>query len=76
MPFSDSCTALGINLDLALSVLGKAFVKNTESRVKELSSDLNEVLHSGNLSAKNAQRLKGRMQFAEAQISGEQVDVV
>ena len=36
MPFGDSCTALGINLDLAQSAMGKAFVKNTESRVKEL----------------------------------------
>ena len=70
MPFGDVCMALGINLDLALSALGKAFVKNTESRVKELCSDLNEVLHSRNLSAKNAQRLRGRMQFAEAQIFG------
>ena len=70
MPFGDVCTALGVDLDLTMSSQGLSFVKNTESRVQELCKDLEEVIQAKVLSAKSAQRLRGRMQFAETRIFG------
>ena len=40
------------------------------SRVEELCADLESVLESGALNCKHAQRLRGRMQFADAQLRG------
>jgi len=69
-PFSFSCEALGVAIDLSDSCLGRAMVKNTEARIQELCSDLQTVLDEGVLTAKVAQRLRGRMQFAEGQLFG------
>ena len=64
------CDALGVSFDLSSSSSGLAAVRNTDSRVQELCSDLREVIKNGSLNAKQAQRLRGRMQFAEGQLFG------
>eukprot|EP00435_Cladocopium_sp_Y103_P067672 s1151_g30.t1 len=69
-PFSSSCSALGVFFDLVDTHKGLAYVKNTEARRDELCSDLSDVIKSGSLQSKQAQRLRGRMQFAEAQLFG------
>ena len=49
---------------------GKALVCNTESRRTELCDDIEKVVVEGCLTNKQAQRLRGRMQFAESQLFG------
>ena len=69
-PFSDSCEALGVAINLSDSERGRATICNTEARIQELCSDLQAVLDEGVLKSKVAQRLRGRMQFAESQLFG------
>ena len=70
VPFADACDALGVFFNLGSSNLGCALAQNTEVRVAELCADLQAVLKEGHLGAKQAQRLRGRMQFGEAQMFG------
>ena len=69
-PFDLSCEALGVVFDVSFSSSGRILVSNTKSRVEELCADIAMLLKTGSLGAKNAQRLRGRMQFANAQIYG------
>lgn len=50
--------------------MGRAFIRNTDARIQELCADLQAVLDEDTLNAKVAQRLRGRMQFAESQLFG------
>lgn len=50
--------------------MGIAAVRNTDCRVLELCGDLQEIVDAGSLGSKQPQRLRGRMQFAEAQVFG------
>ena len=43
---------------------------NTESRITEVCSVINGVIKSGELSYKDAIRLRGRLQFADGQLIG------
>ena len=61
------CSALGVLVDLSVSCSGKALICNTETRCAELCEDIARVFSDGKLGSKQAQRLRGRMQFAEAQ---------
>ena len=61
---------LWASFNLTCSDVGLAAVCNTQARAEELSNDLQLVLSEGVLSCKQAQRLRGRMQFAEAQLFG------
>lgn len=70
VPFSEVCDALGVSFNLTLSGKGLASVCNTQARVEELCCDLQRILEEGSLGSKPAQRLRGRMQFAEAQLFG------
>eukprot|EP00435_Cladocopium_sp_Y103_P026152 s3258_g6.t1 len=70
MPFGDVCEALGVVFDLKDSFRGFAAICNTEARVRELCADLQVVIEAGTLTCKEAQRLRGRMQFADAQLFG------
>ena len=69
-PFGFTCEALGVVFNLHDSALGVAKICNTASRVNELCEDLEEVLRTKVLSSKAAQKLRGRMQFADAQVFG------
>ena len=70
MPFADTCDALGVTVNLSESYNGKATISNTHARVQELCNDLMEVIDAKHLTPKAAQRLRGRMQFADAQVFG------
>ena len=70
MPFGESCQALGVQVDLSRSSEGLAFIRNTESRVTEISASIEGVLLKGSISRVEARRLRGRMQFAESQLFG------
>ena len=70
VPFSSTCQALGVHIDLCHSSGGQAFISNTSSRVDELVVSLGEVMVRGSITQVNARKLKGRMQFAEAQLFG------
>ena len=70
LPYANICEALGVLFDLKGSKTGSTFVCNTPNRVTELCSDIQEVLDSKTLSAKQTQRLRGRMQFPESQLFG------
>ena len=58
--------ALGIMVDLNRSAEGLALFKNTDKRTSELA----EVLKVGGLTTHEANRLRGRMQFADGQLFG------
>ena len=70
LPFNSCCDALGVKIDLAPSDKGRALICNTASRIEELVTDIRDILKAGFLSAKSAQKLRGRMQFAESQLFG------
>ena len=70
MPFASTCQALGVSIDLCKSSEGFAFISNTSTRIDELVSALEEVMSRGSVTAVEARKLKGRMQFAEAQLFG------
>ena len=68
-PFTDNCRALGVLFDLSGSTMCRCLIRNTERRVEELVA-VSGVLDSGVLSRLHAQRLRGRMQFAESRLFG------
>eukprot|EP00435_Cladocopium_sp_Y103_P073679 s288_g44.t1 len=68
--FDSVCKVLGVKLDLRSSRLGMATVSNTEERSAELVDDLGKSLEAGQVSRKEAERLRGRLQFASAQLFG------
>ena len=68
--YGPSCEALGVLFDLSNSVRGVAFIRNTPARVEELVADIRKVAEAPCLGSKQAQRLRGRMQFAESQLFG------
>ena len=72
MPFSDTLECLGVSINL--TEFPKAIVKitNTDDRKKEILENIASHLHSKQLTSSDAQKLRGRMQFAENQIFGRQ----
>lgn len=69
-PFDLHCSALGVFFDLGVASTGKALVCNTASRCGELCEELRKAIEDGRLLNKQAQRLRGRVQFAESQLFG------
>ena len=70
MPFGKLVEALGVLLDLSSCASGIARISNTESRVAELCEAIAAIVSSGKLARKDAERLRGRMQFASLQLFG------
>eukprot|EP00435_Cladocopium_sp_Y103_P073576 s203_g44.t1 len=68
--FSSVCKVLGVQLDLRDAQLGAAALSNTEDRTSELVTEIDQVLQNGMLGRKEAERLRGRLQFASCQIFG------
>lgn len=68
--FSEHITALGICVNLTSFLEGKVLFTNTEKRVTELVSCIKSFLESSQLSVHDAQKLRGRMQFADGQLFG------
>ena len=69
-PFDLHCEALGVVFNVCASNQGRMEVGNTNNRIAELVADISLVIEKGKLLAKDAQRLRGRMQFAESQVYG------
>jgi hypothetical protein len=69
-PFDETCEALGVVFDMSDSDKFLCKVANTASRIEEVSSEIRRVLETRSISQLEAQKLRGRMQFAESQIFG------
>ena len=65
LPFDSICKVLGVQLDLR-----QCLVSNTAERVKELVQDIDNILLAGVLPKAEGERLRGRLQFARAQVFG------
>lgn len=72
LPFSDSLDCLGVHIDLKDIKSGVVKISNTEDRKKEILEHIKGHLSSRLMSSADAQKLRGRMQFAENQIFGRQ----
>eukprot|EP00435_Cladocopium_sp_Y103_P070794 s702_g36.t1 len=70
VPFGETCEALGVVFDLSQSKLGVCKITNTAARVEELQGEIQRILEKGWISQIEAQKLRGRMQFADSQIYG------
>ena len=70
VPFSDKCEALGVLFNLEQTSGGVARVCNTKARVDEVAGEIERLLKQGKINKLDAQKLRGRMQFSEAQIFG------
>ena len=69
-PFDSVAKVLGLKINLEESRVGRIFMCNTEARQQELCDSISEVLEANSLGRKTGERLRGRLQFAEAQIAG------
>ena len=58
--------ALGVRLEVEGASLGHIRIRNTPKRTLELVASLGSVLERGSLSVAAAQRLRGRLQFADS----------
>ena len=72
MPFSDNLDCLGVNINLAEFQNAVVKISNTEDRKKEILENIALHLKSKQMTSSDAQKLRGRMQFAENQIFGRQ----
>ena len=70
LPFSYTCKILGVQLDLSRIEEGLALVANTESRKAEITRSIETILQKGKCDVKEAERLRGRLQFSSGQIFG------
>lgn len=68
--FSPVFNALGVTFDLSRANEGILEISNTPSRKEELSVAINDVIASKRLSAKAADSLRSRLNFADARIFG------
>ena len=68
--FDETFSALGICVELDESSNGRIKFSNTSKRASELKETIAELLTKGSMSVLEAQKLRGRMQFAEGQIFG------
>ena len=70
MPFGASCDALGVVIDLSEAADGICKISNTPSRISKIKLEVDRILEQGWISQVDAQKLRGRMQFADAQVYG------
>ena len=69
-PFSAVFRMLGLVVDLREIPSNRFFVTHTEERRKELKQSLEEIAHKGEISVKEAERIRGRMLFFECFVCG------
>ena len=69
-PFSDMLSCLGVVVDLKDFSGGLVRISNTQDRKDELMAVIQKHFKDGFMSTKDAQQLRGRMQFAENQKFG------
>jgi hypothetical protein len=70
VPYETCCKVLGIELDFTRSPSGSFEVVNTQARREELCLFIGEILEKGTLSRPDAERLRGRLQFASNHLFG------
>eukprot|EP00435_Cladocopium_sp_Y103_P040928 s2951_g11.t1 len=70
VPYSTCCKVLGVELDLTKTPGGTFAIANTVSRKDELKDTLQHILNEGFLGRSEAERLRGRLQFASNQLFG------
>ena len=68
--FSTVCKVLSVSLDLRAAQFGSTFLSNTADRTAELVQELQLILESRMLGRKDAEQLRGRLQFASVQLFG------
>ena len=68
--FSDSVNALGVVFDLARTHEGVVMVDNTGKRKEDLDKMVEDILKQGLLDHKHALELRGKLSFADAQVTG------
>eukprot|EP00435_Cladocopium_sp_Y103_P032952 s285_g8.t1 len=68
--FDSISRILGVQIDLGDAHLGTVSICNVESRVRELTATIDDVLKKGSITASEMRSLRGRLVFAEAQIFG------
>ena len=68
--FDTIAQVLGLKINLGEASLGLIYFENTEHRREHLVATLSDIIDSSFLSRKDGERLRGRLQFAEQQISG------
>lgn len=59
-----------MSLDLRDPQMGATFLSNTADRTAELVQELQQILETKSLSRKDAERLRGRLQFGSGQLFG------
>ena len=70
VPFDVTTEVLGVRIDASKSAEGTIQVANTTSRVDELVAELEDITQSHHVSRISAQKIRGRMQFADSQLFG------
>ena len=68
--FDAICEVLGVSLDLTEAKLGVAMLQNTAERTEEFVQELQQILEAKILSRKDAEKLRGRLQFARCHLFG------
>ena len=69
-PFSEVFDVLGVRIDLSCQHQGVVQVRNTPQRIEELKQTIRQITTKGTLTYEEAQRLRGRLIFAEQQVWG------
>ena len=70
LDFNTLCKVLGVQLDLKQSGDKLCFVTNTEERIQELVSEIDDALGLSVLPRSEGEKLRGRLQFASSQLFG------
>ena len=68
--FGRTLHALGVVVNLPYLTKGSLLVSNTEARVKELVSEISDIIRQGRISRSKARHMAGRMSFASGQMFG------
>ena len=70
LPIVKKFDALGVTFDFQHSQRGEISVRNKAGRIIQICSELDKILHSGELSMATASSLRGKLQFAETHTFG------
>lgn len=64
------CEALGVKFSMSVPGRDHCLISNTTRRISEICSELDEILAGQSLNKLRAQKLRGRLQFADGQLYG------
>ena len=72
VPFAETFCALGVDIVLSSAHLGRVTICNTEKRVQLLVETMKQAQKDRRMSAPQALKLRGKLQFASGQLFGRQ----